>query len=262
MLSVANDMFPLKKHSVEGIPTPPQWDQKYTRAVEKRRGTEILYYRNMSQQNFINLFKIRVKSRRLPLRKKLIGWRSFWNPYDPGAYSPIVLSSVLAKIAEHLVKNRLEWITESRGPLVNSQYEFRKGRSTVDNLSIFTSDIRVSFFQGKSVTASFLDVSSAYDNVQLPILRNKDDPSADLHFLSIIENGWLGWHTIFTDASKFSEAECDEIGTFHSQYNIVQKVRRPPKSSVLTVCIRSQPFKYRRKRTRGSGSEGHNLMRE
>ncbi|GBP13950.1 hypothetical protein EVAR_10511_1 [Eumeta japonica] len=39
------------------------------------------------------------------------------------------------------------------------------------------------------------------------LLRSKDDPSADLHFCSMIENGWLGWYFIFTDASKLFEAE-------------------------------------------------------
>ncbi|GBP60812.1 hypothetical protein EVAR_85073_1 [Eumeta japonica] len=62
---------------------------------------------------------------------------------------------------------------------------------------------------------------------------SKDDPSADLYFRSIIENGWLEWHTVFTDASKLSEAECVGIGTFHSQYNIVQKVKYPPKTRCL-----------------------------
>ncbi|GBP07063.1 hypothetical protein EVAR_4475_1 [Eumeta japonica] len=32
------------------------------------------------------------------------------------------------------------------------------------------------------------------------------------------------WHTVFTDASKLSEAECVGVGTFHSQYNTVQKI--------------------------------------
>ncbi|GBP41032.1 hypothetical protein EVAR_82992_1 [Eumeta japonica] len=43
----------------------------------------------------------------------------------------------------------------------------------IDSLSIYTSDIGISFFQEKSVTADFLGVSSAYDNIQFPILRNK-----------------------------------------------------------------------------------------
>ncbi|GBP03072.1 hypothetical protein EVAR_102575_1 [Eumeta japonica] len=77
MISVADDMFPLKKHSVVGIPSPLWCDQECTRAVAERREAEILYCRNMSQENFINVSKIRAKPRRLLRRKKLEGWRSF-----------------------------------------------------------------------------------------------------------------------------------------------------------------------------------------
>ncbi|GBP84664.1 hypothetical protein EVAR_58887_1 [Eumeta japonica] len=62
-------------------------------------------------------------------------------------------------------------------------------------------------------------------------------PSVDLHFRSTIANGWLGWHAIFTDASKLSEAECIGVGTFHSQYDIVQKVRCPPKARCLQANV-------------------------
>ncbi|GBP37576.1 RNA-directed DNA polymerase from mobile element jockey [Eumeta japonica] len=51
------------------------------------------------------------------------------NPDDPAAYRPIALFSVLAKIAEHLVKNSLAWIAESHGLLTGSQYGFRKVQS-------------------------------------------------------------------------------------------------------------------------------------
>ncbi|GBP84665.1 hypothetical protein EVAR_58888_1 [Eumeta japonica] len=183
MLSVAHDTFPLKKHAVVGIPSPPWWDQECSRVVEERREAEILYCRNMSQENCINLLKIRAKSRRLLRRKKLERWRDFLYELklvlsslkdsapsidgisysflinaseqarshyvdivvitdDSAAYRSIALFSVLAKIAEHLAKNRLEWIAESRGLLANSHYGIRKGRSTIDSLSIFTSDIR------------------------------------------------------------------------------------------------------------------------
>lgn len=95
------------------------------------------------------------------------------NPSDPSAYRPIALSSVLAKIMEHLIKNRLEWILESRGILSNSQFGFRRGMGTMDSLSILTSDIRLAFSRGQHVVGVFLDVTSAYDNVQLPLLRQK-----------------------------------------------------------------------------------------
>ncbi|GBP81080.1 hypothetical protein EVAR_37206_1 [Eumeta japonica] len=82
------------------------------------------------------------------------------------------------RIAQLLLPNtwlRTDWsgLPRSCGLLANSQYGFRKGRSTVDSLNIFTSDIRVFFSQGKFVTGTFLDASSAYDKVQLPILGTK-----------------------------------------------------------------------------------------
>lgn len=92
---------------------------------------------------------------------------------DPNSYRPIALSSVLAKIAEHLIKNRLEWFLERHNLLAKSQYGFRKGRSTMDSLAIFTTDIRLSFTRNESVIGAFLDISAAYDSVQLPILKNK-----------------------------------------------------------------------------------------
>lgn len=95
------------------------------------------------------------------------------DPADPTSYRPIALSSVLLKTMEHLIKNRLEWFVESNNLLPSHQFGFRKGRSTIDSLGIFTSDIRIAFSSGKSVVAAFLDVKAAYDNVQLPILLDK-----------------------------------------------------------------------------------------
>lgn len=95
------------------------------------------------------------------------------DPSDYKSYRPIALSSVLTKLAEHLIKNRLEWFLESNNLLAKSQYGFRKGKSTMDSLSIITTDIRLSFSRNESVVGAFLDITAAYDNVQLPLLRNK-----------------------------------------------------------------------------------------
>lgn len=92
---------------------------------------------------------------------------------DPNGYRPIALSSVLAKIMEHMIKFRLEWIVESKGILAKSQYGFRKGMSTLDGLSLITTDIRIAFAKKESLIAVFLDIAAAYDNVLLPVLRNK-----------------------------------------------------------------------------------------
>ncbi|CAH2097448.1 unnamed protein product [Euphydryas editha] len=95
------------------------------------------------------------------------------DPRNPTSYRPIALSSVMAKIMEHLIKNRLEWIIESRGLLSKFQFGFRKGMGSLDSLSILTTDVWRAFSSGKHVIGAFLDISSAYDNVELHILRQK-----------------------------------------------------------------------------------------
>lgn len=95
------------------------------------------------------------------------------NSSDHNSYRPIALSSVLAKIMEHLIKFRLEWIVENSKKISRSQYGFRKGFSTLDSLSHITTDIRSAFIKKESVFAVFLDITAAYDNVLLPVLRKK-----------------------------------------------------------------------------------------
>lgn len=95
------------------------------------------------------------------------------SPSDLNSYRPIVLSNVISKIAELMIKNRLEWHLESYNMLASSQYGFRKGRSTLDSISIFVTDIRLALSLNESVIATFLDIKSAYDSVLLPILKTK-----------------------------------------------------------------------------------------
>lgn len=95
------------------------------------------------------------------------------NPADPNSYRPIALASVFSKIVEHLIKNRLEWFLEKNNLLGKTQFGFRRGKSTSDNLSLFSTDLLLAFSKNNSVTAAFLDVAAAYDNVNLSILKKK-----------------------------------------------------------------------------------------
>lgn len=95
------------------------------------------------------------------------------NPSEVSSFRPIALSSVLLKLAEYLIKNRLEWHLESNTLLASSQFGFRKGKGTMDNISILITDVRLAFTFKESVIAAFLDVSSAYDNVILSVLTSK-----------------------------------------------------------------------------------------
>ncbi|KAL0892118.1 hypothetical protein ABMA27_015319 [Loxostege sticticalis] len=95
------------------------------------------------------------------------------DPLDHNSYRPIALSSVLLKVMEHMIRNRLEWFVESQGILSKTQFGFRKGLSTLDSLSILTTDIRLAFKKKEYLVGVFLDIASAYDNVLLPVLRQK-----------------------------------------------------------------------------------------
>lgn len=95
------------------------------------------------------------------------------NASDSNSYRPIALSSVLSKVTEHMIKHRLEWFVENRNLLAKSQYGFRKGMSTIDSLSILSTDIRIALLNKEYLVGVFLDIASAYDNVLLPVLRQK-----------------------------------------------------------------------------------------
>lgn len=64
-----------------------------------------------------------------------------------------------------MVKNRPQWWAETKNILPNSQSGFRKGRSCVDNLTNITTFIEDGLYNNRETLAAFLDVHSAFDNV-------------------------------------------------------------------------------------------------
>lgn len=83
---------------------------------------------------------------------------------------PIALASCMGKIMERLVNERLGWWLEKEKILDEKQNGFRKGRGCNNNLIELITDIRNSMYYGKKVMAVFLDISSAYNNVQRNIM--------------------------------------------------------------------------------------------
>lgn len=92
------------------------------------------------------------------------------DPKSADSYRPISLSSCVGKIFENMLKTRLELYAESRSIIPHDQFGFRKGRSTIDSLLKFTGDIQESFCENSYLISTFLDVSGAFDNVDLPTL--------------------------------------------------------------------------------------------
>ena len=64
----------------------------------------------------------------------------------------------------------MEWYIESQVLLCQSQLGFRKGKSTLDNLTILFNEISSTFIKRGITTAMFIDVKGAYDNVDIDIL--------------------------------------------------------------------------------------------
>lgn len=95
---------------------------------------------------------------------------------DPGlssSFCPISLISCITKTFERLIKIRLEYFVESRSLLPNIQYGFRRGRGTIDAVSHLVSDIQISFSKNYYTLCLFVDLTGAYDVVDLNILANK-----------------------------------------------------------------------------------------
>ncbi|KAA5587406.1 hypothetical protein F3G61_31670, partial [Pseudomonas aeruginosa] len=112
---------------------------------------------------------------------------------NPLSYRPVALSSVLVKLAEHLIKQRFEWYVEHNNLLPCSQYGFRRGKGVSDSHAIFATDIFLSFSKSESVVGAFLDIQSAYDNVNLIKLKETmSDLKLPLKFIDFIFNLYTG----------------------------------------------------------------------
>ena len=81
------------------------------------------------------------------------------------AKSPVSLLSVVSKIFEKLVNNRIVDHLENCGFFSDFQYGFRSSRSTADLLTVVSDRIARAFNWSGATRAVALDISKAFDRV-------------------------------------------------------------------------------------------------
>jgi hypothetical protein len=72
-----------------------------------------------------------------------------------------------------MLKTRLEVILEQEKKIPHNLTGFRKGYSTMDNLSQLVTDIQISYSSNLNMITAIYDLQGAYDNVHIPTLISK-----------------------------------------------------------------------------------------
>ena len=78
-------------------------------------------------------------------------------------YRPVSLLSVVSKVFEKLVNNRIVGHLEKRGLFSDFQHGFRSSRSTADLLTVVSDRIARTFNRSGATRAVALDISKAFD---------------------------------------------------------------------------------------------------
>ena len=95
------------------------------------------------------------------------------NKEDVSNYRPVSLLPVTGKIFEKLIHYQIVNYLDNNEFLSNKQNGFRKGRSTLDSIVNFTSDIFENINDSKFTIATFIDLKKAFDTVNHKILLEK-----------------------------------------------------------------------------------------
>ena len=92
---------------------------------------------------------------------------------DPNNYRPIVLISVLSKLYTTILTNRLLSWSEEEDILIDNQFGFRPGKSTVDAIFILFGIISHTLQNKQKLYCSFVDFRKAFDKISRRILIYK-----------------------------------------------------------------------------------------
>ena len=92
---------------------------------------------------------------------------------DPNCYRGISLTSLVSKLLETIIKNKLIVFLSENNFIVNTQHGFQKGKSCVTNLLQFYDKIFNWIDNGDPVDIMYVDIKKAYDLISHYILLQK-----------------------------------------------------------------------------------------
>lgn len=111
------------------------------------------------------------------------------NPMDSKSYRPIAMASCFGKTFSSIVKDRLETYFLNFGIIPDYSFGFRQGYSTKDAALVLFEFIKQAQSEGDIVVAAFLDVSKAYDNVNIDILHDQMlEANLPNHLTKVVHN--------------------------------------------------------------------------
>ena len=122
-----------------------------------------LFYTKGSRKTVVSEWKL---ANVTPLFKK--GDKS-----NPGNYRPISLTSVVCKLMESILRDKIVEFLEKNNIIRDSQHGFRNRRSCLTNLLDFLHDIYEMYEEGRAVDIIYLDFQKAFDKVPHRKLLNK-----------------------------------------------------------------------------------------
>jgi hypothetical protein len=147
-----------------------------------------------------------------------------------GSYRPISMTSIIVRTFEHLIHRRLAKELEDRHYFSNTQFGFRKGRSTNDAIHYLLSSIqRILGLEVKGAATPqcpvlFLDIQKAFDRVDHSILLQR------VHDAGITGKAWL-WIRSFLSARRM---RCVDASTGSDWMSIQHGV---PQGCVLSPLL-------------------------
>lgn len=86
---------------------------------------------------------------------------------NPQSYRPLAMLNVLIKLINNVVKNRLNKFIEDKQIIPTNSYGFKKHTSAINCVNTLVTKVQEAKKEGMVVAATFLDLSKAFDNVDI-----------------------------------------------------------------------------------------------